>query len=68
MLWSECKHGARARSVSVASHAYADYVQIIACLVILSKMVPGWCGGDELLNKVIILGGFLHTKNILVAS
>ncbi len=30
-------------SVSVASHAYVDYVQIIACacLVILSKMVPG---------------------------
>ncbi len=41
--------------------AYAVYVQWI-----LSKMAPGWHGGDELLNKVIISVFFAY-KSIFLA-
>ncbi len=37
--------------------AYAVYVQWI-----LSKMAPGWCGGDKLLNKVVIFIFYVHKK------
>ncbi len=37
--------------------AYAVYVQWI-----LSKMAPGWWGGEELLNKVIIFVFFVYKK------
>ncbi len=65
VLWSERKRGtARACSVSAAPRTYIVYGQIIACacVVILSKMAPGWRGGDELLNKVIIFVFFAHKK------
>ncbi len=31
-------------------------------VILLSKMVPGWCGGEELLNKVVIFVLFVHKK------
>ncbi len=62
MLWSERKQCIS--SVSAASCAYVVYVQIKASVyvVILSKMAPGWRGGDELLSKVIIFVFFAHKK------
>ncbi len=47
----------------VSITTYVVYVQIKAraYVMILSKMAPGWHGGDELLNKVIFVF-FAHKK------
>ncbi len=40
------------------------YVQVKAhtCVMMLSKMVPGWRGGEKLLSKVAIFVFFAHKK------
>ncbi len=50
-LWSERKQFIRVHTL----HTLFTYV-------ILSKMVPGWRGGDELLDKVVIFVFFAHKK------
>ncbi len=49
------------------AHVYAQIKAHIYTYVILSKMAPGWSGGDKLLNKCVIFVFFAH-KNILIAS
>ncbi len=48
---------------SKSAYGAADTEQhTLFMYVILSKMAPGWCGGDKLLNKIVILVLFAHKK------
>ncbi len=61
----------RSKLKQCKQHICVNTLHTLFTYVILSKMVPGWRGGDKLLNKVVIfvcLFVFLCTKSILVAS
>ncbi len=46
---------------------FGEYHDACACFDLnVNKVVPGWHGGDELLNKIIIFVFFVHS--FLVAS
>ncbi len=46
---------------SISAYGAADTEQhTLFTYVMLSKMAPGWRGGDELLNKVIIFAFFAY--------